>query len=75
MPFPLARVAEVKRGSHGSIAAASAADLPPKGPPGIKGRRLKAFVEKAQALLDKSDIDGAKAALAAGIERFNKTEA
>ncbi|MPY76263.1 MAG: hypothetical protein GEU87_18625 [Alphaproteobacteria bacterium] len=38
------RIAEVQEGSHGSIAAAPADQLPPKGPPGIKGRRLRAVV-------------------------------
>jgi hypothetical protein len=45
------RVAEVKDGSHGSISAAKAEDLPPKGPPGIKGRRLRASVGKALTML------------------------
>ena len=39
-----ARIAEIEQGSHGSIAAAPAAELPPKGAPGPKGRRLRAFV-------------------------------
>jgi hypothetical protein len=45
------RIAEVKDGSHGSIAAAPAASLPPKGPPGVKGRRLRASVGKALDIL------------------------
>lgn len=45
------RIAEVKAGSHGSIAAAQAQDLPPKGPPGPKGRRLRSAVGKALDLL------------------------
>lgn len=45
------RIAEVKAGSHGSIPAVSAQDLPPKGPPGPKGRRLRASVERALGIL------------------------
>ena len=46
------RIAEVKGGSHGSISAAPPADLPPKGPPGIKGRRLRASVQKAFDIME-----------------------
>ncbi len=46
------RIAEVKDGSHGSISAAPPADLPPKGPPGIKGRRLRASVQKAFDIME-----------------------
>jgi hypothetical protein len=52
------RVAEVKKGSHGSIAAAAAVDLPPKGPPGIKGKRLRGSVEKALSVLSTKGADG-----------------
>lgn len=45
------RIAEVKGGSHGSISAASPAELPPKGPPGPKGRRLRLAAGKALDLL------------------------
>ena len=41
------RIAEVKAGSHGSLTAAPAQNLPPKGPPGPKGRRLRASVGRA----------------------------
>ena len=53
-----ARIAEVKDGSHGLIAAASPQDLPPKGPPGVKGRRLRASVAKALALLEEKGNSG-----------------
>ena len=45
------RIAEVKAGSHGSITAAPAQALPPKGPPGIKGRRLRAAVDRALGVI------------------------
>jgi hypothetical protein len=41
------RIAEVKDGSFGNISAAPANILPPKGPPGIKGRRLRSAVKQA----------------------------
>jgi hypothetical protein len=41
------RIAEAKDGSHGSVAAASAADLPPKGPPGVKGKRARWSISEA----------------------------
>lgn len=39
------RIAEVKEGRYGAISAASDDELPPKGPPGIKGRRLRKSVQ------------------------------
>jgi hypothetical protein len=47
------RVAEVKDGRYGKIAPATAKELPPKGPPGVKGRRLRGAVEDAFAALKK----------------------
>jgi hypothetical protein len=40
------RIAEVKDGSHGSISAAPVSVLPPKGPPGVKGKMLREAVRK-----------------------------
>jgi hypothetical protein len=58
-----ARIAEVKSGSHGSrVSAASATELPPKGPPGIKGRRLRASVRKAVDVLIAKDVGAAMTA-------------
>lgn len=45
------RIAEVKGGSHGTIRVAEAQDLPPKGPPGPKGRRLRTAVGRALDVL------------------------
>lgn len=42
-----ARIAEVEAGEYGNLVAAPASDLPPKGAPGLKGRRLRAFTAKA----------------------------
>lgn len=45
------RVAEVKAGRFGTPSATPAHQLPPKGPPGIKGRRLRLAAEQALAAL------------------------
>jgi hypothetical protein len=48
------RIAEVKDGSKfGTVAAAHTSQLPPSGPPGIKGRRLRAAVDKVSQALAK----------------------
>lgn len=52
------RIAEVKEGKFGSVSAAQSADLPPKGPPGIKGRRLRLATGKALDLLATKGADG-----------------
>jgi hypothetical protein len=44
-----ARIVEASQGKYGTTEAANASELPPKGPPGVKGRFLHAFVEKALA--------------------------
>jgi hypothetical protein len=54
------RIAEAKEGKYGTAAPLPAAQLPPKGPPGIKGRRLRGSVETALTALKKGDA--AKAA-------------
>jgi hypothetical protein len=51
------RIAEVKDGSKfGSVAAAPQNTLPTKGPPGIKGRRLRDDVQQALAQLRRFDL-------------------
>lgn len=52
------RIADVKAGEYGTIEAAPATDLPPKGPPGVKGRRLRSSVRKALDLLRAEGADG-----------------
>ncbi|SJM29972.1 hypothetical protein [Mesorhizobium delmotii] len=70
-----ARIAEVLSGEmFGHVEAAPAAELPPKGAPGIKGRRVYAHLEKALAALDAGNIDEAKETLAAGAKRWNLHE-
>ena len=51
------RIAEVKDGSKfGTVAAAHTSQLPPSGPPGIKGRRLRAAADKISQALAKGPI-------------------
>ena len=69
------RIAEAKDGKYGTPAAAPAHTLPPKGPPGIKDRRLRETAGNISALLDKGDLAGAKAALDAAIKAFDANEA
>ena len=70
-----ARIAEVKSGSHGSrVSAASATELPPKGPPGIKGRRLRASVRKADRQRCRC-CDDCRVMLLKALERYETNEA
>jgi hypothetical protein len=69
-----ARIVEASQGKYETTEAAPASELPPKGRPGIKGRRLHAFVLKALVDLKAGNVQGAIEQLEAGIERYNRTE-
>lgn len=73
------RIAEVKDGKFGSISAAPTHDLPPKGPPGVKGKRLRAAVGRALEMLSTSGSDQGLAEaidiLKQGIGRYDTNEA
>jgi hypothetical protein len=69
-----ARIVEATEGKYGTTEAAPASDLPPKGPPGIKGRRLRAFVDKAIVALKAGDHDDALKQLEAGVNRYDRNE-
>lgn len=69
-----ARIVEASSGSFGTLEAAPASELPPKGSPGIKGRRLYAFVEKAISALEAGDIQSALVNLKSGIDRYDRAE-
>jgi hypothetical protein len=49
------RIAEAKSGEFGTLEAAPANELPPKGAPGVKGRRLRGAVEQAIETLRAGD--------------------
>jgi hypothetical protein len=69
------RVAEVKDGKFGTVSAVPSNELPPKGPPGVKGRRLRRSVEDALSALDNGDIDKANAILKEARKRYDASEA
>jgi hypothetical protein len=51
------RIAEVKGGKFGELQAAPAAELPPSGPPGLKGRRIRGAVRTALQIIENGDGD------------------
>jgi len=68
------RIAEVKDGSKfGDVAAAPQAQLPPKGAPGIKGRRLRKAVDDALSELVKVNNSGV-AVLRNAIREYDANE-
>lgn len=69
------RVAEVKDGKFGSVSAAPANTLPPRGAPGVKGRALRQSAEKAFELLTQGDAAAARQELEAAISSYDKDEA
>jgi hypothetical protein len=70
-----ARIAEVEQGQYGSVTAAPANELPPKGAPGPKGRRLRSRVTKAVEALERNDVPSAMQLLKDGLTDFSKNEA
>lgn len=68
------RIAEVKDGSFGPVIAAPAEELPPRGAPGIKGRRLRTAVDMALAALGSGDIAKAQEALEHARQRYDANE-
>jgi hypothetical protein len=69
------RVAEVKAGEIGNGSVAPASELPPKGPPGPKGRRLWLATAKVITLLNDKGADGVDDALSALREAMKRYEA
>jgi hypothetical protein len=72
------RIAEVKDGSRfGTVAAAHTSQLPPSGPPGIKGRRLRAAADKISQALAKgpSGLKEAQELLRSAIASYDANEA
>ncbi len=72
------RIAEVKDGSKfGTPAAAHVSKLPPSGPPGIKGRRLRASCEAIAAILSRGPNGSgeAQSVLEAALKAYDTDEA
>jgi hypothetical protein len=70
------RIAEVKnKEKFPGVAAADPAVLPPKGAPGVKGRRLRDAVGAALEHLSKGDVDAATAVLKTAKANYDKHEA
>jgi hypothetical protein len=71
------QIKEIKDGEFASTLPAAESLLPPKGPPGIKGRRLRVAVAAALAALDAGVPFAASKAqiiLRAGAEAFDSPE-
>jgi hypothetical protein len=69
------RIAEVKDGSKfGTVQAAPTSSLPPKGPPGIKGRRLRVSVDQALKSLAAGNTADATKKLQEAIARYDTNE-
>jgi len=69
------RIKEVKDGKFGTSEAASAEKLPPKGPPGVKGKRLRRSIDEVLTSLDKGDTQAAIALLQKAKQRYDANEA
>lgn len=70
-----ARVAEVVSGqAFGNLPTAPADELPPKGAPGVKGRRIRASVKAAVEALENGDTVSALDTLKAAAARYDKHE-
>jgi hypothetical protein len=69
------RIAEVKSGSHGPLTAAAAHELPPKGPPGLKGRRLRMSSAKTVELMKEGNLKEALEVLTEALKKYDTNEA
>jgi hypothetical protein len=72
------RVAEAKEGKYGPGKPAPKEVLPPKGAPGIKGRRLREAVRKALATIESKGTAGVSEAvkiLNEGEKKYDSDEA
>jgi hypothetical protein len=68
------RIAEAKAGDYGTLECAPANELPPAGPPGVKGRRLRGAIDKALEELGNGNTDGVAAVLKDAIARYDANE-
>ena len=70
-----ARIAEVEQGDYGNLAAAPVSELPPRGAPGPKGRRLRSKAIKVAEALESNDVTTALKILKDALADFAKNEA
>lgn len=68
------RIAEVKKGEYGTLEAAPADQLPPSGPPGVKGRRLYTAVRAALDLLEKGEVESVGSTLGKALGVYDTNE-
>lgn len=69
-----ARIVEAANGDYGTHEAAPADQLPPKGAPGPKGRRLRGDVTKAIELIKDGNAEEALKTLEASLAKYNSYE-
>lgn len=69
------RIADVKEGKFGSITTAPSSELPPKGAPGIKGRRARYNLGEIEKALSAGDTPRAMELTQQAIARFDTDEA
>lgn len=68
------RIAEAEDGKFGTPSMAPPNQLPPKGPPGLKGRRMREAVSTAIAHLNGGDSEAALAALQEAVQSYDANE-
>jgi hypothetical protein len=68
------RIADVKNGEYGSIMTAASSELPPKGPPGVKGKRARYSLGEIEKALNIGDVDKALSLTQQAIARYDAFE-
>lgn len=69
-----ARIVEVEKGKHGFFRAAKPEELPPKGAPGPKGKRLRGAVSNAIKAINEGNTTAALQHLQNGLDKYNRNE-
>jgi hypothetical protein len=69
------RIADTQAGKYGPPQTDPGLKLPPKGPPGVKGRELREAINSALSRLSAGDNAGGIAKLQDAIERYDADEA
>lgn len=68
------RVADAQKGKYGTPEPEPAHVLPPVGPPGIKGRRLRLVVTEVLTLLSKGNVTDATKMLGDAADKYDSNE-